>query len=188
MSFSHSEDKDMMIALRLLQMMVGAGASIEEAMKSVADSGLGVVSKSFSGIIERSIDGGDISSEIKVEQGNVKYKPLKKLLSILDMGIASGGSLGEGLLNLANMLDAEEKIKRKSFLKKIALASDVLTYVSMFSVVVIIFYLMSDMMQYGAFSITLISHETVQSLLMFSVLVYVLIMLYIKLNDRGKMS
>ena len=188
MSFSHSEDKDLMIALRLLQMMVGAGASIEEAMKSVADSGLGSVSKSFSSILRQSIDGGDISSEIKKEIGNVNSKPLKKLLSILDMGISSGGALGDGLLNLADMLNEEEKIKRKSLLKKIALASDMLTYVSMFSVVVIIFYLMSDMMQYGSFSITLISLEMVQSLLMLSVAVYVLVMLYIKLNDGGKMS
>ena len=186
MSFSHSEDKDMMIALRLLQMMVGAGASIEEAMKSVADSGLGRVSKSFSSILERSIEGGDISSEIKIELGNVNSKPLKKLLSILDMGISSGGSLGEGLLNLADMLNEEERIKRTSLLKRIALASDMLTYASMFSVVVIIFYLMSDMMQYGSFSITLISYETVQLLLMISVAVYVLVMLYIKINDGGK--
>ncbi|NOQ55599.1 MAG: hypothetical protein GQ477_02210 [Nanohaloarchaea archaeon] len=186
MSVSHSKDKDMMVALRLLQMMVGAGASIEEAMKSVSMEKLGIVSKSFSRIIERSIQEGDLSSEIKKEMGSVHFEPLKKLLSILDMGLSSGGSCGSGLLNLADMLDEEEKIKRKSLLKSIALASDTLTYVSMFSVVVIIFYLMGDMMQYGSFSITLISESMVRSILMFSVLVYALIMLFIKIKDGGK--
>ncbi|MBW6461737.1 MAG: type II secretion system F family protein [DPANN group archaeon] len=183
MSFSHSKDKDMMIALRLFQMMLGAGASIEEAMKSVADSGLGSVSKSFSSIIKQSISSSDISSEIKKEISHVHFSPLKKLLLILDMGISSGGSCGDSLLNLANMLDEEEKIKRKSFLKKIALASDMLTYVSMFSVVVIIFYLMSDMMQYGPYSIIIISYEMVRSMLMFSVFAYILIILYIKIIE-----
>ncbi|MEA2004486.1 MAG: type II secretion system F family protein, partial [archaeon] len=85
MSFSHADDKNLMVAIRLMQLMIDSGASIEETMRSIADEKLGKISKTFDSVLNRSMSGGDISDEIEKQVKKTRSKLFGKVLSILLM-------------------------------------------------------------------------------------------------------
>ncbi len=188
MSFSHAEDKDLMVSIRLMQLMIDSGASIEETMKAIADEELGKISDVFDAVLKKSMSGSYISDEIEKQMSKAHSKSFKKVLSIILMSLKEGLPAKESLKNLADTLEQEEKLSRKGLVKKVTLASDALTYISVLAVVTIIFFLMGSMMQYGPFSITIISDEITETVLMFCVLASLLVTGYIKLQDGGGSS
>ncbi|NOQ37708.1 hypothetical protein GQ472_02355 [archaeon] len=185
MSFSHSEDKNLMVAIRLMQLMIDSGASIEETMRAIADEKLGKISRIFDAVLKESISGSYISDEIEKQMHGVHSKPFKKVLSILQMSLKEGLPVRESFSNLADTLEREEKLSRKGLVKKVTLASDVLTYVTVLAVVTIIFFLMGSMMQYGPFSITIITDELANGVLMLCIFISLLVTGYIRLQDGG---
>lgn len=174
-----------MVAIRLMQLMIDSGASIEETMRAIADEKLGKISSIFDDVLKESMSGSYISDEIEKQMHKVHSKQFRKVLSILLMSLKEGLPVKESFKNLADTLEREEKLSRKGLVKKVTLASDVLTYISVLAVVTIIFFLMGSMMQYGPFSITIISDELVRGVLMFCVFASLLVTVYIRLQEGG---
>ncbi|MEA3229839.1 MAG: type II secretion system F family protein [archaeon] len=179
MSFFHTGDKGIMIAIRLMQLMLSSGASIEETMRAVADEKLGHISRNFDYVLKRSMSGSSLDAELKSMLDKTAQGPFKKVISILYSGIEDEAAIKDNFKNLAMMIDEEMRIDRKGILKKVGLASNLLSYIALFSLLAIVFYMMGSLMQYGSFSIVLVSKEIAQAIFLFASAVSLAITAYI---------
>ncbi len=184
MSLLTHYDPDMVLSVRLMQIMLRSGASMEETMRYIADERLGKVSDVFRTVLDRSMNGSSVCEELRDLRDGKPEGPMRKMLSMILMCLEDECSIEDSFEDFADMLEKEEKITRHESAKRVGIASEMLSYSTLAGIIVIIFDSMSGMKLFEMIPISFISPEVVDIFFLLLVIFSAAVSAYIFMEAR----
>jgi pilus assembly protein TadC len=115
---SKDVEKNLLYALRHMTVQVRSGATLFEAMKSVALSDYGSISKDMDTAIKQVASGFPIASAVDNLAMRNRSKNYKKILWQIENAVRTGSDVGEVLMSMSENYFEEQKIAIQKFGKE----------------------------------------------------------------------
>ncbi|MDI6887054.1 MAG: type II secretion system F family protein [Candidatus Thermoplasmatota archaeon] len=133
------EDRELLYAIWAMEVLVSSGIGLESAIKHVAESDYGKISREFKKALAKpeamSESLEKALSKLAIE---TKSKSLKKTIGILTRSLKSETGVGDALRTLAEHETQERKARIQGFIEKLALVSEIFIMILMIPVVIVV--------------------------------------------------
>ena len=113
------EEKEVLYAIRALEILVGSGVGLEEAMKHIADADYGCISTEFHRVLDESRKGTYLERSLRDAGKRASSPAFRKMLETLAMGVRDDIEISKILKKTADREFEERRSKLEAFTKKL---------------------------------------------------------------------
>ncbi len=120
MAAVEKEDKDLLYALRAMDVLLGAGIGLESVLINIGRGGYGVISEDFAVMIEEVRKGNKLEEQFQRSAAKTKSTGYKRLLRTMRANITSNTDLIEALRRQADREEEERNQRLEKYIETLS--------------------------------------------------------------------
>ncbi len=131
------EDKDLLYALRAMDVLLGAGIGLESVIINIARGGYGAISEDFSMIIDEVRAGKKLEDQLQMAATKTKSNGYKRLVQTMRSNVTSNTDLIEALRRQAEREEEERNQRLEKYIETLSGMPETLLTVGMLAPIVL---------------------------------------------------
>jgi pilus assembly protein TadC len=137
MASIEKEDKDLLYALRAMDVLLGAGIGLESVLINIGRGGYGAISKDFAAMIDEVKKGNKLEEQFQRSARKTKSVGYKRLLETMRANVTSNTDLIEALRRQADREEDERNQRLEKYIETLAGMPETLLTVGMLAPIIL---------------------------------------------------
>lgn len=181
------EEKDLLYAIRALELLMSSGIGLEAAIHSLSEGGYGKISKDFKGVLDAGRKGQSMDQELRKVMRGTKSEAYKRLLNALVNNIVSNTDIIDTLRTQGEREEESRNEKVEKYIENLSgLPEGLLSVGMIFPIILSLYAIAPSLGDLSAVGVNFPPPATIQFHVMVGLAVTLLIMFAIGYKAHSK--